>query len=158
MVTRRIYIWKLPISYIKKEHILRMHEKLLAYNINIIHVKGTTHTLAAKLSRYPNISVNFPDMEDGVAPTVASKISTFMSSENEIDHPHILKDAKLGEEEEDYKYMKSFMKNKYPIKTVKKERDLHVIQGDNSTLSLYNTNDGEVIMKNAKEVFIPRLY
>ena len=60
-----------------------------------------------------------------------------------------MKIAQIGEEDSYYKYIKSFIRNKLPIDTVEKESNLKVIQGDYSTLSLFEISEAEVVMKNA---------
>ena len=37
---------------IKNEGILKFQEKLLGYNLEFVHVRGSTHSVAGRLSRY----------------------------------------------------------------------------------------------------------
>ena len=45
--------FKMPLYDIKKERILKFREKLLGYPLKFVHVKGSTHSVADRLSRYP---------------------------------------------------------------------------------------------------------
>ena len=121
-------------------------------------MKGATHSLADQLSRYPNKSVKCPDIEDGVSPSIASRSLRLKPSAETCDDPHIMKIADMGNPDEDYSYMKSFIKEKHHITTVDKESDLSQIQGDYQSLSIHPTEEGEIILKNATEVLISRNY
>ena len=118
-------------------------------------MKGSTHSLADKFSLYPNNSVHCPDIEDGVCPTVASRSLRLKSSENISDDPHVMKVAEIGNTDDDYNYIKKFIKIMFPITSVDKQSDLCQIQGEYNTLSLHNTEGGEIVTKNANKVLIP---
>ena len=70
----------------------------------------------------------------------------------------MVKIAEKGNQDKDYVYMKDFIWKKQHITYVDKESDLHQIQGEYQSLSLHETQEGELILKNASEILIPRNY
>ena len=93
--------FKMSLHKIKKEKILKFWKKLLGYPIELVHVKGATHTLADRLSRYPNKKNNCTDLDERFTPAIASKsLRTKETGETPID-PHINKIAKIAKEDED---------------------------------------------------------
>ena len=63
--------FKMPLHDIKNERILKFRGKLLGYPIELVHVKGETHKLADRLSRYPDNNNKCTDLEDKFTPTIA---------------------------------------------------------------------------------------
>ena len=103
---------------------MKFREKLLGYPIELVHVKGATHTLADRLSRYPNKKNNCTDLDDRFTPAIASKsLRTKETGETPTD-PHINKIAKIAKEDDDYMYMIQCIKNKIPIKSIKEDSEL----------------------------------
>ena len=97
--------FKMGLSEIKNERILEFREKLLGYNLEFIHVKGSTHSVADRLSRYPEKKNKCLDLEDRFVPTVASKsLRTKQAGDNPKDQ-HIDKIASITKTDEDYQYM-----------------------------------------------------
>ena len=94
----------MQLTDIKNERILKFREKLLGYPVKLIHVKGQTHTLADRLSRYPNKKNACNDLEDRYTPMVASRSLRCKESGFTPEDPHIRKIARIGKEDEDYQY------------------------------------------------------
>ena len=93
------------LSDIKNERILKFREKLLGYNLKFIHVKGSTHAMADRLSRYPENNKSNVDLEDRFIPSVCSKsLRTLQVEDNPKDH-HLERIAQIGKTDEDYAYM-----------------------------------------------------
>ena len=136
-------IWKLQLHDIKNKSVFKLRGKLLAYNINIVHVKGNTNAMADRLSCYPHQKLNRPDLDDRVIPQVASKSLRLKSSENKVDDPQV---AMIGKNASDYKYVRFFLRDTLSINTVDKDSDFKNIDGDYNTLSLFDTKDREVIL------------
>ena len=108
----------------KNERILKVREKLLGYPLELVHVKGATHTLADRLSRYPNKKNTCTDLDDRFTPSIASRsLRTKESGESPTD-PHINEIAKIAKEDDDYMYMVKCIKEKSPIKSIKDDSEL----------------------------------
>ena len=90
----------------------------------MVHVKGSTHTHADRLSRYPISDRHCPDLEDRFVPHVAAKSLRTKASGNTPQDPHIAKIAEIDMEDEYYKYMMKCMKDKVPIISVKEGSEL----------------------------------
>ena len=102
----------------------------------MVHVKGDTHTLADRLSRYPNTKNNCSDLEERFTPAIASRyLRTKEAGETPTD-PHINKIAKIVKEDEDYMYMIICIKDKSLITSIKNDSELKKIQGQYNNLSL----------------------
>ena len=87
-------------------------EKLLGYPLELVHVKGSTHTLADRLSRYPQKENTCSDLDDRFVPSIASKsLRTKESGETPTD-PHINMIATIVKKDEDYMYMIQYIKKK----------------------------------------------
>ena len=95
----------MPLHKIKNEKILKFCEKLLGYPIEMIHVKGATHTLADRLSRYPDTGNNCSDLEERFTPAIASRSLRTKQAGQTPQDPHIQKIAELAKEDEDYTYI-----------------------------------------------------
>ena len=148
----------MPLRDIKNERILKFREKLLGYLLELVHVKGSTHTVADRLSRYPEGQNTCLDLDDRFTPSVASKsLRTKESGKNPTD-PHINTIVRTVKEDEDYMYMIQCIKNKIPIKSIKENRELKKIQGQYNDLSLFNTDEGDIIMRDAQDILIPPKY
>ena len=65
--------FSMGLSEIRNERILKFREKLLGYNLKFVHVKGSTHALADRLSRFPEKTNTCLDHEDRFVPPVCSK-------------------------------------------------------------------------------------
>ena len=77
----------------------------MGYTLEFVHVKGSTHSVADRLSHYPEKENTCLDLEDRFIPSVASKsLRTKQSGKNPTD-PHINKIARIAKNDEDYKYM-----------------------------------------------------
>ena len=151
-------IFKMNLSDIKNDRILRMREKLLGYNLQLIHVKGKSNAIADRLSRFPDKKNKMVDIEDEVVPSISSRSLRLQSTNPTLEDPHVAKVAELGKSDSDYQYVIDFIKNKKDITKVDKESDLFIIQGEYSLLSIHNTQGGEVVLRSCKEVLIPRVY
>ena len=104
--------FKMPLHDIKNEHILKFREKLLGYPLEFEHVKGSTHSVADRLSCYPEKENTCLDLEDRFTPSVASKsLRTKESGKNPTD-PHINKIARIAKDAEYYKYTIECIKTK----------------------------------------------
>ena len=88
--------FKMPLTEIKNECILKFRDKLLGYQIKMIHVKGLTHTLADHLSRYPNKKNTFNDLEDRFTRMIASRSLRCEESGFTTEDPHIRKIPRIG--------------------------------------------------------------
>ena len=53
-------------------------------------------------------------------------------------------------------YMIKFIKDKSPITSIKNESELKKIQGQYNNLSLHKTEEGEIIIRDAQDIFIPK--
>ena len=119
----------MPLHDFPNERIMKLREKLLGYPIELVYVKGATHTLADRLFRYPNKKNNCTDLEERFTPAIASRsLRTKETGETPTD-PHINKRAKIAKEDEDYMYMIKCIKDKSPIKSIKNDSELKKIQG-----------------------------
>ena len=65
-------IFKMDLSDMENERLLKMREKLISYPIKVIHVAGKTHAIADKLSRFPNSATKCPDIDEKITPIVSS--------------------------------------------------------------------------------------
>ena len=63
--------FKMGLHEIKNERILKFREKLLGYNLEFVHVKGSTHSVADRLPRYPEKENKCLNLEDRFVPSVA---------------------------------------------------------------------------------------
>ena len=91
----------MPLHDIKSKIIFKFREKLLGYPLELVHVKGSTHTVADRLSRYPQKENTCSDLDDRFVPSVASKsLRTKESGENPTD-PHIDKIARIAKMDKD---------------------------------------------------------
>merc|ERR1711954_284495 len=133
------------LSEIQNERILKCREKLLGYNLKFVHVKGSTHALADRLSRFLEKTNTCLDLEDRFVPSVCSKsLRTLEVDENPKDQ-HLEKIGRIGKSDDDYSYMVSAIKEKINLKEIKEDSDLKKIEGSFQNLSLYKTNEGEII-------------
>ena len=66
--------------------------------------------------------------------------------------------AKIAKSDEDYQYMVEAIKEKIPTKSIKEESELKQIEGQFESLSLYKTSEGEIIVRDAQEILIPKEY
>ena len=115
---------------IKNERILKFCEKLLGYNLEFIHMKGSTHSIADRLSCYPEKGNKCLDLQDRFVPSVASKsLRTKQVGENPKD-PHIDKIASVGKSDKDYQYIIEAIRNKIPTKAIKETSELKQIEGE----------------------------
>merc|ERR1711954_493042 len=138
------------LSEIQNERILKCREKLLGYNLKFVHVKGSTHALADRLSRFPEKHYTCPDLEDRFVPSVCSKsLRTLEVNENPKDQ-HLEKIGKIRKSDEDYSYMVNSIKEKIDTKEIKEDSELKKIEGSFKSLSLYNTEQGEIIKRRSK--------
>ena len=81
--------FKMGLHEIKNKRILKFQEKLLGYNLEFVHVKGSTHSVADRLSCYPEKRNKCLDLEDRFVPSVTSKsLRTKQAGENPKD-PHV---------------------------------------------------------------------
>ena len=48
------------------------------------------------------------------------------------------------------------IKNKSPIKSIKEDSKLKKIQGQYNNLPLFNTDEGDIIIRDAKDILIPK--
>ena len=87
----------MPLHEIKNNRILKFWEKLLGYPIEMVHVKGATHTFADRLSRYPVKNNHCPDLEDRYVPHVASKSLRTKEAGNAPTDPHVTKLAEMAQ-------------------------------------------------------------
>merc|ERR1711954_594254 len=55
-------------------------------------------------------------------------------------------------------YMIQCIKNKSPIKSIKDDSQLKKIHGQYNNLSLFNTNEGDIIIRDAQDILIPKNY
>merc|ERR1711954_198595 len=123
------------LTEIRNDRILKFHEKLLGYNLKFVHVKGTTHALADRLSRFPEKNNTCLDLEDRFVPSVCSKsLRTLEVKENPKDQ-HLETIGRMGKSDEDYSYMVSAIKEKINPREIKEESELKKIEG--SLQSLY---------------------
>merc|ERR1711954_407191 len=100
------------LSEIRNERILKLREKLLGYKLKFVHIKGSTHALADRLSRYPEKTNTCLDLEDKFVPSVCSKsLRTLEVDENPKDH-HLEKIGRIGKSDKDYSYMAKAIKEK----------------------------------------------
>ena len=52
--------------------------------------------------------------------------------------------------------MIQFIKDKSPIKSIKDDSELKKIQGRYNNLTIYNTDEGEIIIRDAQDILIPQ--
>ena len=109
----------MPLHDIKNERILKFREKLLGYPLELVHVKGSTHTLADRLSRYPQKENTCSDLDDRFVPSIASKSLRPKECGETPTDPHINKIARIAKMDEDYMYMVQCIRNKSPIKSIR---------------------------------------
>ena len=109
----------------------------------MVHVKGATHTLPDRLSRYPVKDNHCPDLEDHFVPNIASKSLRTKESGNTPQDPHVAKIVEVG---------------KGPITTVKEGSELKKIQCQFNNLSLFETDKGEVIIRDSTDILVPKEY
>ena len=50
------------------------------------------------------------------------------------------------------------IRNKSPIKSIREESELKKIQGQYNNLSLFNTDEGDIIIRDAQDILIPKKY
>ena len=55
-------------------------------------------------------------------------------------------------------YMVQCIRNKSPIKSIREESELKKIQGQYNNLSLLNTDEGDIIIRDAQDILIPKKY
>ena len=122
------------------------------------HVKGTTHTLADRLSLHPVSSRHCPDLEDHFVPHVTSKLLRTKALGDTPQDPHVAKIAEIGMEDKDYQYMIGCIKEKVPITSVKEGSELKKIQGQFNHLSLFEAEKGKVIVRDASVLLMPKEY
>ena len=150
--------FSMGLADIRNERILKFREKLLGYNIKCVHVKGTTHAMADHLSRFPEEKNTCLDLEDRFVPSVCSKsLRTLQVDENPKDH-HLEKIGRIGKSDEDYSYMVNAIKEKISPREIKEESELKKIEGSFQSLSLYKTNEGEILVGDGEEILIPKPY
>merc|ERR1711954_37134 len=65
--------FSMGLTEIQNQRILKFREKLLGYNLKFAHVKGSTHALADRLSRFPEKNNTCLDLEDRFVSSVCSK-------------------------------------------------------------------------------------
>ena len=146
------------LTEIRNDRILKFREKLLGYNLKFVHVKGTTHAIADRLSRFPEKNNTCLDLEDRFVPSVCSKsLRTLQVDENPKDH-HLEKIGRIGKSDEDCSYMVNAIKVKINPREIKEESELKKIEGSFQSLSLYKTNEGEIIIRDGQEILIPKPY
>ena len=123
-----------------------------------MHVKGSTHALADRLSRFPEKTNTCLDLEDRFVPSVCSKsLRTLEVDENPKDH-HLETIGRIGKSDEDYSYMVKAIKDKIETKSIKEESELKKIEGSFDSLSLYKTQEGKIIVRDGQEILIPKPY
>ena len=109
------------LTEIRNDRILKFREKLLGYNLKFVHVKGTTHAIADRLSRFPEKNNTCLDLEDRFVPSVCSKsLRTLEVDENPKDH-HLEEIGRIGKSDEDYSYMVNARKEKINPREIKEE-------------------------------------
>ena len=107
------------LSDIKNERILKFREKLLGYSIKVIHVKGKTHNIADRLSRFPEEEKSCIELEERFTPTVCTKsLRTLQLQENPKDY-RLERIARLGREDPDYCYIITAISDKIDAKQIK---------------------------------------
>ena len=142
--------FSMGLSEIRNDRILKFREKLLGYNLKFVHVKGTTHAMADRLSRFPEKNNTCLDLEDRFVPSVCSKsLRTLEVDENPKDH-HLEKIGRIGKSDEDYSYMVKAIKEKIDTKEIKEDSELKKIEGSFQSLSLYNTEEGEIFIRDGQ--------
>ena len=132
-------IFCMDMSEMKNDRLLKMREKISSYPIQVTHVKGSTHSMADKLSRYPNTKTMCPDMEETTSPSISSRSLRLQSSGAKVEDPHVIQVAKMAAEDDDYKYIIQFIKDKTRIQEVDKTSELSTIESDFQSLSVYMT-------------------
>merc|ERR1711954_622255 len=136
--------FSMGLADIRNERILKFREKLLGYNLKFVHVKGTTHAMADRFSGFPEEKNTCLDLEDRFVPSVCSKcLRTLQVDENPKDH-HLEKIGRIGKSDEDYSYMVKAIKE---TKEIKEESELKKIEGSFDSLSLYETREGDIIIR-----------
>merc|ERR1711942_13814 len=147
--------FNMGLADIRNQRILNFREKLLGYNLTFVHVKGTSHAMADRHSRFPEENNTCLDLEDRFVPSVCSKsLRTLQVNENPKDH-HL---KTIGKSDDDYSYMVSAIKEKINPREIKEESELKKIEGSFQSLSLYDTNEGEIIVRDGQEILIPKPY
>ena len=122
----------------------------------MVQLKGVTHTLADRLSRYHNTENHCSDCEERFSPIIASKSLRTKESGYTPPDPHILKIAEIGKTYEDYAYIISCIQEKIPIANMKKDTELKTIQAQYNNLSLHKTDAGEIIERDGQDIYIPK--
>ena len=121
-------------------------------------MKGSTHAIADRLSRFPEKKNTCLDLEDRFVPSVCSKsLRTLQVDENPKDH-HLETIATIAQSDDDYKYMVKAIKDKIETKSIKEDSELKKIEGQFDSLSLYKTREGEIIVRDGQEILIPKGY
>merc|ERR1712081_133426 len=150
--------FSMGLADIRNQRILNFREKLLGYNLKFVHVKGTTHAMADHLSRFPEEKNTCLDLEDRFVPSVCSKsLRTLQLNKNPKDQ-HLETIGRIGKSDEDYSYMVSAIKEKVNPREIKEESELKKIEGSLQSLSLYQTKEGKIIVRDGQEILIPKAY
>ena len=106
-------------------------------------MKGSTHSVADRLSRFPEKNNRCLDLEDRFVPSVSSKsLRTLQVGDNTKDQ-HVEMIAKIAQSDNDYQYMVEAIKDKIPTKSIKEDSELKQIEGQFESLSLYKTREGK---------------
>ena len=71
---------------------------------------------------------------------------------------HVDKIARIAKIDEDYQYMVEAIRDKIPTKSIEEGSELKQIEGQFESLSLYNTSEGDIIVRDAQEILIPKEY
>merc|ERR1711954_342773 len=146
------------LTEIRNDRLLKFREKLLGYNLKFVHVKGSTHALADRLSRYREKNNTCLDLEDRFVLSVGSKsLRTLEVDENPKDQ-HLEKIGRIGKSDKGYSYMVKAKKEKIETREIKEESELKKIEGSFHSLSLYKTREGEIIIRDGQEILIPKPY
>merc|ERR1712081_92404 len=140
------------------QRILNFREKLLGYNLTFTHVKGSTHAMADQLSRFPEEGNTCIDLEDRFVPSICSKsLRTLQVNENPKDQ-HLETIGKIGKADKDYSYMVNAIREKINPREIKEDSELKKIEGSLQSLSLYQTKEGKIIVRDGQEILIPKDY
>ena len=66
--------------------------------------------------------------------------------------------AKIAQFDNDYQYMVEAIKDKIPTKSIKEDSELKKIEGQFESLLVYKKREGEIIVRDAQEILIPKEY
>ena len=150
--------FNMGLADIRNQRILNFREKLLGYPLTFIHVKGSTHSLADHLSRFPEEGNTCTELEDRFVPSICSKsLRTLQVNENPKDQ-HLETIGKIGKADKDYSYMVNAIREKINPREIKEDSEFKKIEGSLQSLSLYQTKEDKIIVRDGQEILIPQDY